>query len=95
MPALGLLIGGIHFNDLKFVIRPEKVAIGRDLGPEAKLRGQVAQVIYLGETVKYIISIDGSYHFSAKEQTMDIRSHFSVGDLIDLTWNSENSQLLS
>ena len=82
-------------DDLKFVIRPEKVAIGRDLGPEAKLRGQVAQVIYLGETVKYIISIDGSYHFSAKEQTMDIRSHFSVGDLIDLTWNSENSQLLS
>ena len=81
-------------DDLKFVIRPEKVAIGRDLGPEAKLRGQVAQVIYLGETVKYIISIDGSYHFSAKEQTMDIRSHFSVGDLIDLTWNSENSQLV-
>ena len=82
-------------KDIKFVIRPEKIIVGKDLGQDAKLKGKVAQVVYLGETVKYLIRIDEMFQFSAKQQTIDLASQLSVGDSVQLGWQNENGKLLS
>lgn len=37
MPLLGLLIGGIHFNDLKFVIKAAVMDNGKVISPEVAL----------------------------------------------------------
>ncbi|MCZ4065578.1 large-conductance mechanosensitive channel protein MscL [Oxalobacter aliiformigenes] len=46
MPVLGLLIGGIHFNNLKFVIRSAVEEGGKVVSPEVSLNyGNFIQVI--------------------------------------------------
>ena len=45
MPALGLLIGGIHFNNLKFVIKQAVIEDGKTISPEVTLNyGNFIQV---------------------------------------------------
>ena len=51
MPVLGLLIGGIHFADLKFVIKPPVVENGAVVSPEVAINyGNFMQV-----TIDFII----------------------------------------
>ncbi len=46
MPVLGLLIGGMHFNELKFVIKSAIVEGGKVVSPEVSLNyGNFIQVI--------------------------------------------------
>jgi spermidine/putrescine ABC transporter ATP-binding subunit len=82
-------------DDLKFVIRPEKITLGRDLGSEAKLHCMISEVIYLGETIKYIMTIDGMYQFVVKQQIKNLNILLEVGNRIDLTWEDECGNLLS
>lgn len=45
MPALGVLIGGIHFNNLKFVIKQAVIEDGKTISPEVTLNyGNFIQV---------------------------------------------------
>ena len=51
MPVLGLLVGGIHFNDLKFVIKAAVIDNGKILSPEVAINyGNFIQM-----TVDFII----------------------------------------
>ena len=51
MPVLGLLIGGIHFNELKFVIKSAVVEGGKVVSPEVSVNyGNFIQV-----TVDFVI----------------------------------------
>ncbi len=82
-------------TDLKFVIRPEKIIIGKNLGSEAKLHCKISEVIYLGETIKYIMSIDEMYQFMVKVQTVNMSFRLNVGDTVDLTWDDDCGNILS
>lgn len=82
-------------DDLKFVIRPEKIVIGKDLGSKVKLHCRISEVIYLGETIKYIMTIDEMYQFVVKQQIKNLNIILEVGDQIDLTWEDECGNLLS
>lgn len=84
-----------YSDDLKFVIRPEKIVIARDLGSKTKLNCIISQVIYLGETIKYIMSIDEMYQFIVKQQITDLNRCFDVGERISLTWGDECGNILS
>jgi len=84
-----------YSDDLKFVIRPEKIIIGRDLGSDAKLNCIISEVIYLGETIKYIMTIDEMYQFVVKQQIKNLNIILEVGDRIDLAWEDECGNLLS
>lgn len=81
-------------NDIKLVIRPEKVFIGMDLGENRKVEGVISDVIYLGEMVRYIVMIDGKYQFIAKQQTVEVVDAFSVGQKVQLGWDDSNAMLL-
>jgi putative spermidine/putrescine transport system ATP-binding protein len=82
-------------DDLKFVIRPEKIVIGKDLGSEVKVHCMISEVIYLGETIKYIMTIDEIYQFVVKQQIKNLNILLKVGDHIGLTWEDECGNLLS
>lgn len=47
MPLLGLLVGGIHFNNLKFVIRQAVIEDGKTISPEVTINyGNFIQVTF-------------------------------------------------
>lgn len=81
--------------ETKFVIRPEKVRIASALGNEARLKGVVSELVYMGESIKYIVRIDDRFDFSCKEQTKDVNARFAVGDKVELGWEDENARLLT
>ncbi len=82
-------------SDIKFVIRPEKVFVKKSIGAEAKIRGEISEVIYLGDTIKYYVHIDDTYQFSTKQQAVDIEENLKVGDKVEITWQDVNGRLLS
>jgi spermidine/putrescine ABC transporter ATP-binding subunit len=82
-------------DDVKFFIRPEKISFSKHLGKEAKLHCKISEMIYLGETIKYIMTIDEMFQFIVKQQAMNGNMHFNIGDSVDLTWEDESGKLLS
>ena len=47
MPVLSLLVGGIHFNNLKFVIKPAVIESGKTVSPEVAINyGNFIQVTF-------------------------------------------------
>ena len=82
-------------DDLKFVIRPEKIVVGKELGLKTKLNCIISEVIYLGETIKYIMTIDEMYQFTVKQQITNVNNCLAVGEHISLTWEDECGNILS
>lgn len=81
-------------GDLKLIVRPEKVLIDVDLGENRKINGVITDVIYLGEMVRYIALVDGKYEIIAKQQTVDVKDAFSVGQTVQLGWDDANAMVL-
>lgn len=81
-------------DDLKLVVRPEKMLIAPDLGEMRKVSGKITDVIYLGEMVRYIVMIDGKYEVVAKQQIISTDKIFPVGMTVDLGWKDESAQVL-
>jgi putative spermidine/putrescine transport system ATP-binding protein len=79
-----------------FVLRPEKVLIDEtlDVGTR-RLEGCVENVIYLGETVKYIVVVGTSLRIVAKQQITGDRGVFRIGARVQIGWHDGNCRLLS
>ena len=73
MPVLGLLIGGIHFNNLKFVIRSAVVESGKVVSPEVSLNyGNFIQVtidfVIIAFSIFVLIKIISKLSFKKAEE---------------------------
>ena len=73
MPVLGLLIGGIYFNDLKFVIRSAVVESGKVVSPEVSLNyGNFIQVtidfVIIAFSIFVLIKIISKLSFKKAEE---------------------------
>ncbi len=79
----------------RFVIRPEKMYAAADLGNRKKLAGIVTDVIYLGESVKYVISVDGEIQVKIKQQATAGAQIYAVGDTVEIGWENESGQVLN
>ena len=85
-----------EFNEnTRFVIRPEKMIVGIDLGAMRKVTGKIIDVIYLGESVKYIVSVDDEIQLKIKQQAMSGTKIFSEGDIVEIGWPDEAGQVLN
>lgn len=85
-----------EFNEnTRFVIRPEKMIVGTDLGAMRKVTGKIIDVIYLGESVKYIVSVDDEIQLKIKQQAMSGTKIFSEGDIVEIGWPDEAGQVLN
>lgn len=85
-----------EFNEnTRFVIRPEKMIVGTDLGTMRKVTGKIIDVIYLGESVKYIVSVDDEIQLKVKQQAMSGTKIFAEGDIVEIGWPDEAGQVLN
>lgn len=78
-----------------FVIRPEKMTAGNALGSRRKLTGKVADVIYLGEAVKYIVLADGEIQLKIKQSLSGTEKMYKVGEEVEIGWGDEAGQILN
>ena len=81
-------------EDLKLVVRPEKMLIAPSLFEQRKVDGKITDIIYLGEMVRYIVLVDGKYEIIAKQQILSTDRIFPVGTKVELGWKDENAQVL-
>lgn len=79
----------------RFVIRPEKMSVGLDLGTIKKITGTIVDVIYLGESVKYIILVDNEIQIKIKQQAMAGTRIFHEGDSVEIGWPDDAGQVLN
>lgn len=82
-------------ENTRFVIRPEKMSVGTGLGDVKKLTGKIVDVIYLGESVKYIILVDGEIQIKIKQQAIAGTRIFKEGDEVEIGWPDNAGQVLN
>ena len=82
-------------ENTRFVIRPEKMYASKDLGSRKRLTGIVTDVIYLGESVKYVISVDGEIPIKIKQQATAGAQVYGVGEQVEIGWEDESGQILN
>ncbi len=82
-------------DDTRFVIRPEKMFVDRQLGERKKLTGKMIDVIYLGESVKYIILVDGEVQLKIKQQAIGGTRIFKEGEEVEIGWPDDAGQVLN
>lgn len=72
-------------------IRPEKIILDASTGKsENRFQGTVDNVVYLGEIVKYVITMNSGEHIAAKSTNVTVGQQYKRGDQIDLGWNLED-----
>ena len=62
---------------------------------DVTLSGIVTDVIYLGESVKYVISVDGEIQVKIKQQATAGAQIYAVGDTVEIGWENESGQVLN
>lgn len=82
-------------EDTRLVVRPEKMIVGTGLGSFKKLYGKIAEVIYLGESVKYIVSVDDEIQLKIKQNAVGGAKIYQEGDVVEVGWRDEESQILN
>ena len=82
-------------EETRFVIRPEKMYAAKDLGDKCKLIGKVTDVIYLGESVKYVIAVDEEIPVKIKQQAVAGAQIYTVGETVEIGWEDESGQILN
>jgi len=68
-------------------LRPEKILIGPERGEG--VAGEVAEVIYLGETTRYVVRAGSGDLFTVKRQNLTPADLFKVGTRVVLRWDPD------
>jgi spermidine/putrescine transport system ATP-binding protein len=85
----GLAAGG----ELAFTVRPEKIAVHREVPDrDCRLRGQVAEVIFLGTSTTYVISTELAAEILVFQQNDESVQHLDRGDAVWLSWRAPNAR---
>ncbi len=80
---------------ISFVVRPEKMLIADELTPEVrKLEGRIENVVYLGDTVKYVVSVGPDCRLALKKQMMGGPRILGIGTRVQVGWHDEDCRLM-
>jgi len=86
-PKSGIQVG----QPVTLAIRPEKIRLDASAGkPDNLFQGTVDNVVYLGEIVKYVVTMSSGECIAAKSTNVTVGLQYKKGDQIDLGWNLED-----
>lgn len=90
MPVLGLLIGGIHFNNLKFVIKQAVIEDGKTVSPEVAINyGNFIQVtidfLIIALSIFILIKLISKLSFKKAEEDKAAPPPSPPADIVLLT----------
>ena len=75
-------------------LRPERITVGADLGERAHLKGRIAEAVYLGDRITYVVAVEGlpqPLRVVNANQTGEI---LSIGAAVDIGWPEESGLAL-
>jgi len=80
-------------QNLRLVIRPEKIYFVRQSGPENGLTGKIEEIIYIGEMTKYSVKI-GEQMVRVKRQNRWGEKKYQVGESVSLGWSPQDVRVV-
>ncbi len=92
MQALAVNAGGVGTQTL-VSIRPERVSIGSNEGPNAT-QAQVLELIYLGDHIRCRLNVHGNDEFVVKVPNSAGHQHLVVGENTDISWDPRDARAL-
>ena len=85
-------------GDLGIAVRPEKVRIHGEAGPEDRvsLHGTVSQVAYYGDTSHVLVILDSGHTLSAvfQNQARTVSPAVQIGQKLWCSWNPRDTLIL-
>jgi spermidine/putrescine ABC transporter ATP-binding subunit len=91
-PETGLPDAG---QQISFVVRPEKMLIAVELNSEVrKLEGRIENVVYLGDTVKYVVNVEPDCRLALKQQVVGKPRAFGIGTRVQVGWHDDDCRLM-
>jgi putative spermidine/putrescine transport system ATP-binding protein len=80
-------------EEIHFIIKPEKIDLGKAPRGEHAAEGKISGASYLGSAFNYEISI-GALKLEALDTQVDYRNRYEIGDSIFLTFDPEGVKVL-
>lgn len=80
-------------EEINFIVKPEKIELGRTPRAEHAVEGTISGVSYLGSAFNYEIRI-GELKIEALDSQGDYRSRYEIGDSIFLTFDPAGVKVL-
>lgn len=90
--ALAINCGGVG-SSTTLSIRPERVDIGKESGPNA-VPAKVLELIYLGDHIRCRMNVVGNDQFVVKVPNAAGHKHLVVGETTKVSWNSDDCRAL-
>ena len=82
--------GGVPAGEpATFFLRPERIAIAPEGDGALGVAGSVAEVVFVGETIRYVIHAATGDAFTAKQLNLDTTDRFKVGTRVTLHWHPD------
>ena len=78
--------GAAEGQEVALFLRPEKILIAPE-GEGDGVRGEIAEVVYLGEATRYLVRTDGGDLVIVKQQNAGAGESLKVGHRVVLTWD--------
>jgi ABC-type Fe3+/spermidine/putrescine transport system ATPase subunit len=76
---------------VNLTIRPERIQMEGELQKaENIISGEIQEIVYLGETIKYIITLEGGEEIVVKSQNREGGNFREKGQKVKIGWNLEN-----
>jgi putative spermidine/putrescine transport system ATP-binding protein len=69
-----------------FFLRPERIAIAPEGDADGVVTGEVSEVVFVGETMRYVVHAAGGETFTVKRLNLSATDRFKVGARVALRW---------
>ncbi len=89
--AAGLLASG---SDAFLALRPERLSVGADLGSNARLKGKIAEAVYLGDRITYVVTVKGLAQPLRVVNANETGEILRLGAEVDIGWPYDSGLVL-
>jgi putative spermidine/putrescine transport system ATP-binding protein len=83
------------FQRCHLIVRPERVMLSPGPAFEVSLPGKVSSVTYLGERIRFAISLSDQVTISALHQNAGNVSRPRIGDSVQVGWNARDASIIT
>jgi ABC-type Fe3+/spermidine/putrescine transport system ATPase subunit len=82
-------------KEVSVAIRPERISFVKSLQDRLNTyKGIVEEAIYLGDTLKYKISVEGKESIIVTQKNDLVSDRYEIGDQILIGWQDEDMNLV-
>ena len=81
-------------SNVFLALRPERLSVGSDLGAKARLKGRIAEAVYLGDRINYVVDVKGLAHPLRVVNANETGEILGLGTEVDIGWPNDSGLVL-